>query len=69
MVFLGIGEVIGGNPVGYIRDKYGNRPAYILTALLSIAAYSIIIAYNQRNQFDILAIFMVLVFGIYDSGL
>lgn len=51
MILLGIGEIIGGNFVGLVRDKLGNRVAIITQIALTILGVLVVIIQNEVNTF------------------
>ena len=69
MALLGLGEIIGGGLVGFIRDKVGNRLAYFVQILLTIAGMASVLIVNDKNTYDYTSYLMCFVWGLQDSGL
>jgi len=64
MVLLGIGEIVGGQMVGTIKDKVGVKVATGFQILLLIAGTGLILAQNNLNEFGTIAYLMVFVWGL-----
>ena len=70
MTMLGLGEICGGYIIGSIRDRLGNRLAVISEMILLVSALSIVIFYNQSDEWSYFKAYgMCLMWGIQDSGL
>ena len=66
---LGAGEILGGNIIGPIRDKLGNKFAYVVEIMFLVAAISLVISVNRSNEFGYTSFLMCFVWGLQDSGL
>jgi len=64
MTLLGAGEIMGGNLVGSVRDRAGNRAALVLELGLVVAGASSVLIFNQHNKFNYLAYLMCFVRGL-----
>jgi predicted MFS family arabinose efflux permease len=64
MSLLGVGEIIGGQIIGNIRDRTSNRVAFLSEIVLQVASIVLLVTLNERNRFDNLAYIMVFVFGL-----
>jgi predicted MFS family arabinose efflux permease len=60
MMFLGIGEVIGGLVSGQISDAYGARVGIYFNLSLFIPAIASIICYLNLNSYNFIAYLMPL---------
>lgn len=68
MTSLGVGEIIGAIGMGVIRDKMGNRFAFCVQVVLIVVSVSLVIYYNQKNNYDFVAFVMVFIWGLQDAG-
>lgn len=69
-ILLGVGEILGGIMfVGPIRDKYGNRIAYIVQMILTALAVANVLYYNNQDTYNWAAYSMCFFWGIQDSGI
>ena len=68
MIFLGLGSITGGALSGQIRDRFGNRIAFLSQIFLTVVSITMLIVYNTRNHFDILAYLMCFIWGLNDAG-
>jgi predicted MFS family arabinose efflux permease len=64
MVLLGIGEIVGGQLVGTIKDKVGVKVATVFQILLLISGTALILAFNNDEEFGPLAYGMCFVWGL-----
>lgn len=64
MVLLGVGEILGGQIIGYIKDKQGVRMATLFEIGLLLFATITILVFNHLNEFGFLAYLMCLVWGL-----
>lgn len=64
MVLLGVGEILGGQLIAYVKDKTGDKTPFIINIFQTVIAYVFLIAYNERNKFDWLVYVMVFLWGI-----
>lgn len=69
MAVLGIGETLGGNLIGLLRDKVNNKVAIVMQLLLCMAALFSVYLFNRLNQFTGLAHLMCFLWGLQDSGI
>lgn len=69
MCFLGLGEILGGFPIGLIWDKYGVKQALTAQLFLTVIGVSLVVYVNNRNTFDIWSSVMCFMWGFHDSGL
>lgn len=69
MTLLGIGEIIGGQLIGNIRDKMNNKVAIIMELVLLVISLTVVVIFNSKNRFNIMAYFMCFLWGLQDSGL
>lgn len=46
MTLLGAGEIIGGSIIGWIRDKTGNKVAFISEMVLCLCGFACILMTN-----------------------
>mmetsp|Transcript_18308 Transcript_18308/g.25368 ORF Transcript_18308/g.25368 Transcript_18308/m.25368 type:complete len:129 (-) Transcript_18308:97-483(-) len=68
MVALGIGEIVGAILTGFVQDKYGYRIMIIFSLILTIIAFIILIAYNQKFVYGPITFFMTLTWGMQNSA-
>jgi MFS family permease len=67
MVSLGFGEILGSLVIGYIIDKYGNKPtSYICMSLVALQTV-IVMLYMKMDTYGVLAFVMTFVWGLQDS--
>ena len=64
MVLYGVGEIIGGQLVGSIKDGIGVKVATVFELCLMAAGSSIILVFNNQNEYGVLAYLMCLVWGL-----
>ena len=64
MVFLGVGEILGGQIIGSIKDKQGVRIATLFEIGLLLLGTIIVLVFNYLNEFGFLAYLMCLVWGL-----
>ena len=70
IIFLGVGEILGGILfIGPIRDKFGNKIAYIVLMLETALAIAIVLVYNNNDKFNWMAYAMCFFWGFQDSGI
>jgi len=69
MTMLGLGEMIGGGIVGWIRDKTGNKVAFLTEIFLCLISFGCVITLNVLNTWGPLAWVMTFMWGIQDAGL
>jgi len=65
LMLLGAGEILGGIMfIGPIRDKLGNKVAYLVQMILTALSIAILLLYNQNNVFNWMAYAMCFTWGI-----
>jgi predicted MFS family arabinose efflux permease len=69
MALLGVGEILGGQIIGFIRDRRGNFTAYAVETVLLVAAVILVIVFNEENKFGPMAYIMIFMWGLHDSGI
>jgi MFS family permease len=69
MSALGIGEIIGGQIVGVIKDKIGTKITLFVQMVLTAAGFGMVFLINERNKYDLWVWCMCFVWGFQDSGL
>ena len=70
IIFLGVGEILGGILfIGPIRDKCGNKVAYIVLIIETAVAIVIVLVYNNNDKFNWMAYLMCFFWGFQDSGI
>ena len=69
MVLLGVGEIFGGQALGYIRDNSSNKASIVVYLIFCIISFTLTFLFNDKNEFNYLAYLMCFVWGFQDSGL
>ena len=69
MCLLGVGEIIGAQIVGAIRDRVSNKAAIFSLIVLTIIAFIFVLLFNSNNTFNYMAPLMCFTWGLQDSGL
>jgi len=64
MIMLGVGEIVGGQFIGIIRDKAGVKIALTIEILLVLIGVSLVLLLNGTNEYGILCFLMPLFWGI-----
>ena len=64
MSLLGVGEILGGQVIGFIKDKASSRTTIMAQLVLTAAAFALVFAFNVRNKFDYMAYLMVFTWGL-----
>ena len=64
MSFLGLGEILGGQIIGLVRDYKNNKFAIICEMALCAISFIVVLVFNRRNQFNNLAYVMCFAWGL-----
>ena len=69
MIFLGVGSFAGSVVNGRLQDYFGYRGAVICNLIEVCIAYSLLIYYAERNEFNTyFACTFTFMWGMEDSG-
>ena len=69
MALLGLGEIFGGQFIGFVKDRVNKRFALVLQILLTVGAFATVFYVNENDVYDISSFIMAFVWGFMDSGL
>ncbi|TNV78413.1 hypothetical protein FGO68_gene871 [Halteria grandinella] len=67
MIFLGIGEIVGGLVIGQVIDKIGNKLASLISFVSIIVQTVALMLYIETNNYGLLTFVMTFAWGFQDS--
>jgi len=68
LALLGIGEMTGGQIIGFIKDKTNTKLALVVQIIITVSGLAILLIFNHNNTFGPLAFLMCFLWGFQDSG-
>lgn len=68
MIFLGIGEIVGGLFNGQVIDKLGNRASTYVNLVLIVIQTLVTVTFIHVGVFSELAFVMTFIWGLQDSA-
>ena len=70
MVLRGVGDVVGSNLIGQIRDRVGTKTAILILILFLAMALALLLSFNYINKWSYVhAYSMCLMWGMQYSGI
>ena len=69
MVALGVGELIGGQIIGQVVDRWGSKKASLVNVLLMVIQTAVIMAFLINDTYGWLAFATAFFWGLQDSAL